>query len=87
MNKYEEASKNYWKIHYAQAKILASGGIQMDSDGYPLATDAWIHDNLDPLAHRKWFTLEREKDSIMRKILKQTSRYEENENETEESGG
>ncbi len=71
----EKAGKNYWKTHYAQAKILASAGIQLDSDGYPLATETWIYDNLDPLTHRKWFTLERVKNSIMRKIMKETVKF------------
>ena len=73
MNKYEEASKNYWKTHCAQAKILESEGIQLDVDGYPLASDDWIYDNLDAVSYRKWVTLERVKDSIMRKIMMELS--------------
>ena len=69
----ESAGKNYWKAHCEQARILEAEGIQLDSDGYPLASDVWIYDNLDPLTYRKWVTLERIKDSIMRKIMKEIS--------------
>ena len=45
----------------------------LDVDGYPLASDDWIYDNLDAVSYRKWVTLERVKDSIMRKIMMELS--------------
>ncbi len=71
----EKAGKNYWKTHYAQAKILASAGIQLDSDGYSLASEVWLHDYLDADSFDKWVNLERIKDSIMRKIMKETVKF------------
>ena len=69
----ESAGKNYWKAHCEQARILEEESIQLDVDGYPLASDDWIYDNLDAVSYRKWVTLERVKDSIMRQIMKEIS--------------
>ncbi len=69
----ESAGKQYWKAHYSQARILEEQGIDLDVDGYPLASDDWIYENLDRVAYRKWVTLERIKDSIMRKIMMELS--------------
>jgi len=69
----ESAGKQYWKAHYEQARILDEESIDLDVDGYPLASDDWIYDNLDAVSYRKWVTLERVKDSIMRKIMMELS--------------
>jgi hypothetical protein len=69
----ESAGKKYWKAHYEQARILEAEGIDLDVDGYPLASEGWIHDHLDADSFDKWVNLERIKDSIMRKIMKEIS--------------
>ena len=69
----ESAGKQYWKANYEQARILDEESIDLDVDGYPLASDDWIYDNLDAVSYRKWVTLERVKDSIMRKIMMELS--------------
>jgi hypothetical protein len=69
----ESAGKKYWKTHYEQARILEAEGIDLDVDGYPLASEEWIYNNLNGVTYRKWVTLERIKDSIMKKIMKEIS--------------
>ena len=69
----ESAGKKYWKAHCEQARILEAEGIDLDVDGYPLACELWIHKNLNEDSFDKWVNLERIKDSIMKKIMKEIS--------------
>jgi len=69
----ESAGKKYWKAHYEQARILEAEGIDLDVDGYPLASEAWIHKTLSTESYADWVHREFIKDRLMRNIMKELS--------------
>ena len=69
----ESAGKKYWKAHYEQARMLEAEGIDLDVDGYPLASEGWIHKTLSAESYAEWVHREFIKDRLMRDIMKELS--------------
>ncbi len=57
----------YAKAHTAQVKHLTECGVQLDADGYPLCSDAWLEKVLSPKQLREYDYYESVKDELNRK--------------------